>query len=54
MGIDWGFAGQVGGIGFGMVFLLLVILAIVIWLTGLILSKISTGKTETSNKKKGS
>ena len=54
MGIDWGFAGQVGGVGFGMVFLLLVILAVVIWLTGLVLSKIGTGKAEASNKKKGS
>jgi len=34
MGIDWSFAGQVGGAGFGMVFALLIILAIVIWLTG--------------------
>ena len=54
MGIDWGFAGLVGGVGFGMVFLLLVILAVVIWLTGLVLSKIGTGKAEASNKKKGS
>ena len=34
MEIPWEQAGQVGGIGFGMVFLLLVILAIVIWLVG--------------------
>ena len=54
MGIDWGFAGLVGGIGFIMVFVLLVLLAIVIWLTGLVLSKIGTGKAETSNKKEGS
>ena len=54
MGIDWGFAGQIGGIGFGMVFVLLIILAAVIWLTGLVITKISTGKAETSNKKEGS
>ena len=55
MGVDWGFAGQVGGVGFGMVFLLLIILAIVIWLTGLVLAKIGTDKAEVSNnRKKGS
>lgn len=53
MGIDWGFAGQIGGVGFGMVFALLVILAGVIWLTGLVIIKTSTSKSETSNKKKG-
>ena len=53
MAIDWGFAGQVGGIGFGLVFAVLIILALVIWLTGLVLSKISTGKAEASDKKKG-
>jgi Na+-transporting methylmalonyl-CoA/oxaloacetate decarboxylase gamma subunit len=44
MAVDWGFAGQVGGAGFGMVFALLIILAIVIWLTGRLVSK--TGNTE--------
>ena len=44
MGVDWGFAGQVGGAGFGMVFALLVILAIIIWLTGRLVKK--TGGTE--------
>ena len=53
MGIDWGFAGQVSGIGFGLVFGLLIILAIVIWLTGLVLSKISVDKGEVNTKKKG-
>ena len=53
MGIDWGFAGQVGGIGFGMVFALLVILAVVIWLTGLVVNRISTDKKKTNNMKKG-
>jgi len=43
MGIDWGFAGQVGGVGFGMVFGLLIILAIVIWLTGMVINQKSTG-----------
>jgi Na+-transporting methylmalonyl-CoA/oxaloacetate decarboxylase gamma subunit len=51
MAVDWGFAGQVGGIGFGTVFALLIILAVIIWLIGLILSKIGTGKAKASNKK---
>jgi len=53
MGIDWGFAGQVGGIGFGMVFALLIILAVVIWLTGVVLNKISIRKGETGDEKEG-
>jgi len=52
MAVDWAFAGQVGGVGFGMVFALLIILAIVIWLVGLILSKIGSGKAEDSDRKK--
>jgi len=52
MAVDWGFAGQIGGIGFG--FAVLIILALAIWLIGLVLSKINTAKAETSdNKKKG-
>ncbi len=53
MGVDWGFAGQVGGMGFGMVFVLLIILAVVIWLTGLVIIKTSTGKEKTDNKEIG-
>ena len=53
MGIDWGFAGQVGIIGFGMVFALLVILAGVIWLTGLVVNRTSTIKNKTDNQEKG-
>jgi Na+-transporting methylmalonyl-CoA/oxaloacetate decarboxylase gamma subunit len=53
MGIDWGFAGQVGTAGFGMVFVLLIILAVVIWLTGMILNKVSTSKSKTDNTQKG-
>lgn len=53
MGVDWGFAGQIGGFGVGLVFVVLIILALAIWLTGLILSKITAGKGEASNKKKG-
>ncbi len=53
MAVDWGFAGQVGGIGFGLVIAVLIILALVIWLTGLVLSKIGIGEAEASDKKKG-
>ena len=51
--VDWGLAGQIGGIGFGMVFALLIILAVVIWLIGVVLNKISIRKSETGDEKKG-
>ena len=53
MGIDWGLAGQIGGVGFGMVFALLIVLAVVIWLTGLVVAKTSPGKAENGDKKEG-
>ena len=53
MGIDWGFAGQIGGVGFGVVFVLLIMLAVAIWLVGLRFGKSKTAADETSNKKKG-
>jgi sodium pump decarboxylase gamma subunit len=54
MTVDWGFAGQVGGVGFGIVFAVLIILAVAIWLTGLVIRRIGTDKKEeTSNNKKG-
>jgi len=51
MGIDWSFAGQIGGVGFGMVFLLLIILALVIWMTGLVISKMSVDKNGADDRK---
>ena len=53
MAVDWGLAGQIGGVGFGLVFAVLIILALAIWLVGLMLSKTSPGKGETDDKKKG-
>ena len=53
MTVDWGFAAQVGGVGFGFVFVVLIILALTIWLVGLVLRRIGTAKAETSEKKKG-
>jgi Na+-transporting methylmalonyl-CoA/oxaloacetate decarboxylase gamma subunit len=37
--IDWGEVGEVVGVGFGMVFLILGILALIIWIVGIILQK---------------
>ena len=53
MAIPWGQAVQVGSVGFGMVFALLIIIAVIIWLTGLVLGKISLGKSEADINKKG-
>ncbi len=53
MAVNFAFAGQIGGIGFGLVFVVLIILALAIWLTGLVLGKIGAGKAEASDKKKG-
>ena len=53
MAVDWGTAGQIGGVGFGLVFAVLIVLALAIWLTGLVLNKIGAGKAEASDKKKG-
>ncbi|MFC1933056.1 OadG family protein [Chloroflexota bacterium] len=53
MAVDWGLAGRIGGMGFGMVFAVLIILAVAIWLTGLVISKVSSSEDETSNSKKG-
>jgi len=53
MAVDWGFAAQVGGIGFGTVFILLIILAIAIWLGGLVFGKNNTKGSDTGDKRKG-
>ncbi|MBA7629497.1 hypothetical protein ES703_36996 [subsurface metagenome] len=52
MVIDWGQARQIGGLGFGVVFLLLAFLSVLIWLTGLVINKIGTGKAEADDKEK--
>jgi Na+-transporting methylmalonyl-CoA/oxaloacetate decarboxylase gamma subunit len=49
MGVDWGLAGQIAGIGFGLVFVVLTVLALAIWLVGSVLSKIDSGKGETGD-----
>ena len=53
MAVDWGLAGQIAGFGFGLVFLVLIIVAVAMWLTGLVISKTSTGEDETTDSQKG-
>ncbi len=53
MPVDWGLAGQIGGIGFSLVFIVLIILAVAIWLVGIVLRKVSSDKGEAADKKKG-
>ncbi len=52
MEVPWGQALQVGGVGFGMVFALLIILVIVKGLTGLAPSQVGIDKDETDDKKR--
>lgn len=53
MAVNWGFAFKVGGVGFGVVFLVLVILAVAVWLTGLVIHRFSPGEGKTEEGKKG-
>ena len=53
MAVDWGLAGQVGGAGFGMVFALLIILAIFIWLTGRLVNKTRGAEDKSDDNQKG-
>ena len=53
MAVDWGFAAQVSGIGFGAIFVVLTILAVVIWLVGRVFGKINTSGSKTGDKEKG-
>ena len=53
MAVDWAQAWQIGGIGFGLVFTVLVILALVMWLTGILLRKIGAGRDEAGDKNRG-
>jgi Na+-transporting methylmalonyl-CoA/oxaloacetate decarboxylase gamma subunit len=53
MGVDWGFAGQIGGAGFGMVFALLIILAVVIWLTGRLVKRNRNTEEKSDDNQKG-
>jgi Na+-transporting methylmalonyl-CoA/oxaloacetate decarboxylase gamma subunit len=44
MAADWGAAGLLAGRGFGTVFLVLIILAVVTWLIGLVFQRIKRGQ----------
>ena len=48
---DWGDAWQVAGVGFGVVFLVLIILAVAIWVTGIVVNKIETREKNKEIKK---
>jgi|TARA_B100000315_G_scaffold159000_1_gene147554 Na+-transporting methylmalonyl-CoA/oxaloacetate decarboxylase gamma subunit len=52
MAVDWAQAWQIGGVGFGLVFAVLVILALTMWLTGLLLGKLCTNDSDSSGKNK--
>ena len=53
MGVDWGQAWQIGLIGFGLVFAVLVILALAMWLLGLLLRRFGP-PADTADKKQES
>ena len=48
----WGDAWQVAGVGFGIVFLVLIILAVAIWVTGIIVKKLETRNTTKEEEQK--
>lgn len=50
MAIDWGQARLIGFGGFGVVFLLLAFLSVLIWLTGVVIRKIDSGKAGSEDK----
>ena len=51
MAVDWGFAAQVGGLGFGLVFAVLVMLALVIRLVSLVVGKFTAGQVDAGARK---
>ncbi len=48
--IEWAEAWKVSGMGFGLVFLVLALLAIAIWLIGVVLRRMDSGRVETTKK----
>lgn len=51
MTVDWSYAGLIGGVGFGMVFAILLVLMFFIWLTGKVLLKMNVDKPDKTDKK---
>lgn len=48
--VDWGIIAKVAGGGFGVTILVLIILAVVAWIVGLIIQRISKERKEDSSK----
>ena len=46
MEIDWGLAVQISGFGFVLVFAVLIMLALAIWLVGVIVGRVAASKAE--------
>ena len=51
--MDWGLAGQISGVGFSLVFVILVILAVITWLVGKVINRLEADKSATDNQEKG-
>lgn len=49
--IDWGLTAKIAGGGFGMVFLILAILALVVWLVGLGVRKLQKAGSKSEEKR---
>ncbi len=52
LAVDWAEAFKIGGVGFGLVFAVLIILAVALWVTGIIFKKLDSGKKEEAGKDK--
>ena len=44
--IEWGKVAEIAGGGYGMTFLVLIALSLLVWIIGLVLQRISRGKKE--------
>ena len=44
--IEWDKVAEIAGGGFGMTFFVLIVLALIVWIIGLVLQRISRGKKE--------
>ena len=53
MSIDWDLAVKIAGGGFGMVFLILAILALVVWATGLVWQRTKSKQKSDAGEEKG-
>ena len=49
----WGQAGQTAGFGIGLTFVVLIILAVAVWLIGLVTDKLTADKDKTGDTQKG-